>query len=145
MVRPNPLLKLLATSALLCLSGCQTAASSNVIENSRPATGPVAGRIHHLEGEGLVLRVSSVMFDSGNPKTIINVPKGASFDATLADNAILRFAIGPDTVYSSRVGDIGTDRIVINQDMNIRTCAGIAFFERHAMFMNYDNGMIGLR
>lgn len=88
---------------------------------------------------------SSVMFDSGNPKTIINVPRGASFDATLADNAILRFAIGPDTVYSSRVGDIGTDRIVINQDMNIRTCVGIAFFERHAMFMNYDNGMIGLR
>lgn len=97
-----------------------------------------------IASNGYAFRSISI-FDSGNPKTIINVPVGARFGNALPDDAVLRVSIGSDPVYGTRVSEMSPDKLTINQNMNIRSCVGIVFFEKHAYFMDYDNGMVGLR
>ncbi|URX63728.1 hypothetical protein KR767_06650 [Luteibacter anthropi] len=85
------------------------------------------------------------LFDTGSPRFIINVSEGSTMNAYSSSDDSLSVSIDNQVIYHNSLSKIGTQKIIVNLDSKNYSNVGVAFFEEHAFFTNYDRKTIGFR
>jgi hypothetical protein len=87
---------------------------------------------------------AGVIFDTGTPDFVFNVPSGASFPAAIASGSSFRVTTPNGFVYSAKAG-IGVFTVNVAQvtATTAGSVVGLGYFATNSLLVDFTNGMQG--
>jgi hypothetical protein len=115
----------------------------SIISNYQVCAAAIPGTLISVSGANTGTLTTQVLFDSGTPEVLLNIPAGTAFPAPFIAGDTVQVTTPSGFVYSYTAGTGVDDSVVTPNSTAVQSVIGIGYFTTNSFFIDFTSGTEG--